>query len=97
MTPPAARRLGEPIELPWWVLVLLLPPLGVVVAGIAIPQSLALRALAILPACALGVATVRAAIRVTSTSMQSVWISLAYGLWAIFPVAWVVALLSAGR
>lgn len=85
-------RLGEPIELPWWALLLSLPPAAVVVAALLIPGSLGGRALAVLPSVALIAAVLRVARRVTSTSMQSVWVSAAYGVWAIFPTAWIVLL-----
>ena len=93
----SSTRLGEPIELPWWVLPLALPPALVALAGLVIPADLGARALAILPALALIGVVVRVARRVASPSMQSVWISAAYGLWAVFPTAWIVLLLTANR
>jgi hypothetical protein len=96
MSQPAAR-LGEPIELPWWVVPLALPPALVALAALVIPAGLGVRALAILPALALIGVIARVSRRVASPSMQSVWISAAYGIWAVFPTAWIVLLLTADR
>ena len=63
----------------------------------AVPASLWVRLLAVVPAVALIWAIVRVSRRVVSANMASVWISLAYALWAIFPVAWGVAIATGGR
>ena len=92
-----SSRLGDPIELPWWVVALAVPPGLIAAAGLVIPAGWGARALAILPAVALIGAIAWVARRIASPSMQSVWISTAYGLWAVFPAAWIVLLLSPGR
>lgn len=81
-------RLGEPIELPWWVVPLATLPILSVLAGVVIVAPLGARLVAILPSLGLLGAILRVARRTRSPSMQSVWISAAFGLWAIFPVAW---------
>ena len=90
-------RLGEPIELPWWVVPLALPPGLIAAAGLLIPAGWGARALAVVPALALIAAIGWVGRRVASPSMQSVWISAAYGIWAVFPAAWIVLLLSPSR
>jgi hypothetical protein len=83
------------IEVPWWLVPLLMPPLGFVLAGVLIPSGLGWRALVIVPSLLLAYTTIRVSVRTKSASMQSVWISLAYGLWVLFPTAWIVGLVTA--
>jgi len=90
----SSSRLGAPIELPWWVLPLSLPPALVLLGGLLVPEAWPARVAAVLPAAALIVAIVRVARSSQSPNLQSVWISTAYGLWASFPIAWVALLLS---
>ena len=90
----ASPRFGEPIELPWWVVVLALPPLLFTAVSLVIPTTLFIHAIAALPALALVWAIGRIATRVESQNMQSVWISLAYGLWAVFPITYVAVIIS---
>jgi hypothetical protein len=85
-----ASRFGEPIELPWWVLPLGTLPILSGLAGLVIPAPLGARLVILLPSLGLLAAIVRVARRTASPSMQSVWISTAFGLWVIFPVAWAV-------
>ncbi|MGI8847803.1 MAG: hypothetical protein ACR2GX_06015 [Candidatus Dormibacteria bacterium] len=92
-----SSRYGKPIELPWWTVPLALPPAVMIVLGAVVPQMWPARPLAILPAALLIVAIVRVARRTNSPSMQSVWISAAYGFWVLFPVAWVALLLAPHR
>ncbi len=83
-------RLGEPVELPWWVVPLGLPPLVVAVAAVFLGAPLWARALTVLSSLAmlLGIAVI--ASRVDSRSMQSVWISAAYAVWVFIVVVWAV-------
>jgi hypothetical protein len=97
MSHPTQSRLGEPIELPWWVPALAVPPLLVALAGLVIPATLPARVLAVAPALLLIWLIARVARRVRSQSMQSVWISAAFGVWAVFPAAWIVLVLTGGR
>jgi hypothetical protein len=90
-------RLGEPIELPWWVLALGALPALAILAGLLVPAALPVRLAAVLPSLALLGVIVRVARRVASPSMQSVWISAAYGVWVVFPVAWAVVVFSPHR
>jgi hypothetical protein len=83
-------RLGAPVELPWWVIPLSLPPLLVVVAGIFLGAPLWAHLLAVVSSLALVLALVRVATRVTSTSMQSVWISAVYAVWFFTAITWLV-------
>lgn len=95
--PSSPSRLGEPIEISWMEIVLCLPPLLIALAGLVVPAPLGARALAVVPALALVWLIARVLRRVQSQSMQSVWISAAYGVWAVFPTAWLVLLLTAGH
>jgi hypothetical protein len=87
-------RLGEPVELPWWVFALCAPLLLLSVISLLVPASLTIHLVAVVPSLALAWVIVRVAIGATSPSMQSVWISLGFGVWAIFPVIYFVALAS---
>ncbi|MBJ7608896.1 MAG: hypothetical protein JF887_05635 [Candidatus Dormibacteraeota bacterium] len=83
-------RLGSPVELPWWVIPLSLPPLLVVIAGIVLASPLWAHLLAVLTSVALILALTRIAGRVESRSMQSVWISVLYAVWVFIVVTWAV-------
>jgi hypothetical protein len=87
-------RFGETVELPWWVVALSLPPLFLSVFAVLFPASLIVKAIGAVPGVALTWIIVRVAMRVNSQNMQSVWISLAYGVWAIFPIVYVTALIA---
>ena len=89
-----STRFGEPLELPWWVLALCTPLLLLCVVSLFIPTSLGIHLVAVIPSLALGWVIVRVALGAASANMQSVWISLAFGVWAIFPVIYFVALAS---
>ena len=89
-----SERFGEPVELPWWVFALCSPLLLLCVASLFIPASLTIHFVGFVPSAALMWIIVQVALRVTSQNMQSVWISLAFGVWAIFPVIYFVALAS---
>jgi hypothetical protein len=88
------QHFGEPVELPWWVIALCAPLLLLCVVSLFIPTSLVIHLVAVVPSLALGWVIVRVALGVASANMQSVWISLAFGVWAIFPVIYFVALAS---
>jgi hypothetical protein len=83
-------RLGAPVELPWWVVPLALPPVLVVIAGVVVPAPLWAHLLAVVSSLATLTAVVRIATRVTSRSMQSVWISALYAVWVFIVVTWLV-------
>ena len=83
MSPVAGRRLGEPVELPWWVIPLGLPPLVTLVLGILLSAPLSGRLLVLAASVGLLWLLGRVGARVRSPSMQSVWISAAYPFWLI--------------
>jgi hypothetical protein len=85
---------GEPLELPWWVIALCAPPLLLCLVSLFIPTPLVIHLVAVIPSLALAWLIVRVAVGAASANMQSVWISLAFGVWAIFPVIYFVALAS---
>lgn len=87
-------RLGAPVELPWWVIPLAIPPALVAVAGIVLTAPLWAHLLAVLSSMALVIAVIRVATRVTSTSMQSVWISAVYAVWFFIALTWLVVVLT---
>ncbi len=84
-------RLGAPVELPWWVIPLGLPPLAVTVAGVVVGSPWWAHLLAVATSLALLAALVAVATRIASRSMQSVWISAAYAAWVFAAVVWAVA------
>ncbi len=84
-------RLGAPVELPWWIIPLGLPPLGIAVAGIVVSSPWWAHLLAITTSLALLAALAAVATRIASRSMQSVWISAAYAVWVFTTVVWAVA------
>ena len=85
-------RLGAPVELPWWIVPLGLPPVAVAIAGAVISAPLSTRLLAILSSVALLVALAAIATRIASRNIQSVWISAAYAVWTFTAITWAVLL-----
>lgn len=83
-------RLGEPVELPWWTLPLGLPLVGGVLAGLIVGAPLSGRLLLLIASAAMLWMLLRIAVRVRSSSMQSVYISAAMALWAFAVVIWAV-------
>ncbi|HEX6492716.1 MAG TPA: hypothetical protein VF112_04350 [Candidatus Dormibacteraeota bacterium] len=82
--------MGEPIELPWWVVPLGLPPLLTLVLGAILRAPLSGRLLDLVgSATMLWVLTVVAR-RVRSRNMQSVWISAAYAFYVFVVLIWAV-------
>jgi hypothetical protein len=84
------RRLGEPIELPWWVIPLGLPPLLTLVLGVMLRAPLSGRALDLFASAAMLWLLLLVARRVQSRNMQSVWISAAYAFWFFVVLIWTV-------
>lgn len=83
-------RLGAPVELPWWVIPLALPPALVVIGGVVLTAPLWAHLLAVVASLAALAALATVATRVTSNSMQSVWISAAYAVWVFTTITWAV-------
>ncbi len=83
-------RLGEPVELPWWTPVALVPPVLGLLGGLLLgaPPEARITVLAFSALLAWVIITV--ATRVTSSNMQSVWISAAYAFWFFIVVVWAV-------
>lgn len=88
------RRLGAPIELPWWVIPLGLPPIVVAALAPFLPAPAVARVVAASASVLMVGVVVRVALRVTSRSLQSVWISTAYALWFFVAFGWGVEVLS---
>lgn len=83
-------QLGEPVELPWWTLPLGLPLLGGVLTGLIVGAPLSGRLLLLFASAGMLWMLLRIALRVRSSSMQSVYISAAMALWAFAVVIWAV-------
>jgi len=83
-------RFGEPVELPWWTLPLGLPILAALVTGAVVSAPLSGRLLLVVASALMLVVLLRVALRVRSTSMQSVYISAALALWAFCVLVWAV-------
>jgi hypothetical protein len=84
------RRLGEPIELPWWVIPLGLPPLLTLVLGVVLRAPLSGRLLDLVGSVGMLWLLLLVARRVRSRNMQSVWISAAYAFWFFVVLIWAV-------
>ncbi|MDQ6855600.1 MAG: hypothetical protein M3Z57_00830 [Candidatus Dormibacteraeota bacterium] len=84
-------RLGAPVELPWWIIPLGLPPLAITIAGIVVSAPLWAHLLAVAASLALLATLAKVATGIASRSMQSVWISAAYAVWVFATVVWAVA------
>jgi len=90
-TPPATEpRLGEPVELPWWTVPLGVPLLGGVLAALVVGAPVSGRLLLLFSSAGMLWLLLRVAVRVRSSSMQSVYISAALALWAFAVVIWAV-------
>jgi hypothetical protein len=83
-------RFGEPVELPWWTLPLAAPVLGALVAAAVVGAPLSGRVLLVVSSALMLAVLLRVAVRVRSTSMQSVYISAALALWAFTVLIWAV-------
>ena len=81
---------GAPIELPWWVIPLGLPPLVTLVLAAFVSAPLSGRLLDVVGSAWMLWALLRVATRVRSSSMQSVWISAAYAFWLFIVLLWAV-------
>ncbi len=90
-------RLGPPVEVPWWVLPLGLPPLLTALLAALLPAPVAARVIA--AAASLGMVGVLllVSVRVASRNLQSVWISTAYALWFFVAFGWGVEVLTRPR
>jgi hypothetical protein len=88
-------RLGETIELPWWVVPLAVPPLAVAVLGIVLTAPLWAHLLAVLSSLATLLILARIATNIPSRSMQSVWISTLYAVWFFIALTWAVVVATA--
>jgi hypothetical protein len=84
------RRLGEPVELPWWVIPLGLPPALTLLLGMVLRAPLSGRLLDLAASAAMLWLIVVVARRVESRNMQSVWISAAYAFWTFMVLIWAV-------
>jgi hypothetical protein len=87
-------RLGTPLELPWWMIPLGLPPLLATIAGLVVSAPVGAHLLAIVSSLALLFALTTIATRVRSRSMQSVWVSAAYAVWVFAIVTWTVIVIT---
>ena len=83
-------RLGEPIELPWWAPVAILPPLLSLVGGLVFGAPLGGRLIDLIASAAMIAVIVLVGTRVASRNMQSVWISAAYAIWFFVVLIWIV-------
>jgi hypothetical protein len=88
--PPTRPRLGEPVELPWWTVPLGLPLVGALLVALLVGAPLSGRLLLLVASLAMLWVLLRVAVRVRSTSMQSVYISAAMALWAFSVLIWAV-------
>ena len=86
----AESRFGEPVELPWWTVPLGVPVLGALVAAAVVGAPLSGRLLLAVSSALMLAVLVGVALRVRSTSMQSVYISAALALWAFTALIWAV-------
>jgi hypothetical protein len=88
-------RLGAPVELPWWIIPLGIPPLAIVVLGVLLSAPAWAHLLAVVTSLALLAMLATVALRIASRNMQSVWISAAYAVWVFAAVVWAVAVATA--
>jgi uncharacterized membrane protein YadS len=84
-------RLGAPVEVPWWVIPLALPPAVATVLAVVLTAALWARALAAITSLVTLVALAVIGGRVSSRNMQSVWISALYAIWVFVIVIWAVS------
>ena len=83
-------RFGEPIELPWWVIPLSLPPALALLAGVLVHAGLGARLVDLFGSVLMISVVVLVARKVPSRNMQSVYISAAYAFWAFAVLIWAV-------
>ena len=88
--PGASSRFGAPVELPWWTLPLSLPVLAALVTAAVVDAPLSGRLLLVVSSALMQLVLLRIAVRVRSSSMQSVYISAAMALWAFTVLIWAV-------
>jgi hypothetical protein len=78
------------VELPWWTVPLGLPLVGALLVALLVGAPLSGRLLLLVASLAMLWVLLRVAVRVRSTSMQSVYISAAMALWAFSVLIWAV-------
>ncbi|HEV3123926.1 MAG TPA: hypothetical protein VG266_05045 [Candidatus Dormibacteraeota bacterium] len=83
-------RFGEPIELPWWVLPLALPPALAFAAGVIVHSPPGARFVDLVGSALMVYVVLVVARKVRSRNMQSVYISAAYAFWAFAVLIWAV-------
>ncbi len=83
-------RLGAPVELPWWVIPLGLPPLLVALLAVVLAAPLWAHAMAVTASILTIAALVLIALRTSSRNIQSVWVSALYAAWVFVVVTWAV-------
>jgi len=88
-------RLGAPVELPWWIIPLSLPPAAITIAAVIVSAPVWAHLLAIAASLTLLMTLGAVATRVSSRNMQSVWISAAYTLWVFTVITWLVIAVTA--
>ena len=88
--PRGDSRVGEPVELPWWTVPLAVPVLAALVAAAVVSVPLSGRLLLVVSSALMLSVLLAVAVRVRSTSMQSVYISAALALWAFTVLIWAV-------
>jgi hypothetical protein len=81
---------GAPIELPWWVVPLAVPPVVAILLAPFVRAPASGRVLDVAASVGMVWVLLRVATRVRSTSMQSVWISAAYAFWLFAVLLWAV-------
>jgi hypothetical protein len=87
-------RLGAPVELPWWIIPLGIPPVLVVILAVMLNAPLWSRALAMIASLLTLLAMAVIATRVASRNMQSVWISALYAGWVFAVITWAVVVVT---
>ncbi len=91
----SSSRLGAPIELPWWVVPLSLPPLLLAILAALLHAPAWARVTAVAASMLTVAALALIATRVVSRNIQSVWVSALYAAWVFAAVAWAVAVAAA--
>ncbi len=83
-------RLGAPVELPWWVIPLGIPPLLVAVLAVVLSAPPWAHAMEVTASALTLLALAAIGLRVSSRNIQSVWVSALYAAWVFTVVTWAV-------
>lgn len=88
MSTSSGRRLGEPIEVPWWALVVSAPPVVVIVLALVLRGSLTAVLVGVIGSVLMLVALYFITSRSRNGHVMAIYLSGAYAVWVFIAICW---------